>query len=207
MDAKLLHKLKFHLARLAQEETEDDWQKVVELCDTLLEQPPDARTLGFAKRLAAAAPTLRNWMLPADLAVLQRELDGATRKDATAAAAPATPEERVAALLKGRVMVVIGGDRRPEHQQRLREAFGLSEVLWPDTREQNPDVTALESCVSRADVAVVVLMIRWIRHALGEVATLCERHDKPLVRLTAGYNPAQVAVAILEQTGKRLGGP
>ncbi|MCY3001446.1 MAG: hypothetical protein NTV21_06550 [Planctomycetota bacterium] len=206
MDAKLLNKLKFHLARLAQEETEDDWQKVVELCDSLLEQAPDARTRAFAKRLASVAPALRDWTLPADFAVLQRELDAATRKGAAPAAAPTSPEEQVAALLKGRAMVVIGGDRRPEHQERLREAFGLSEVLWADTREQNPDVTALESCVARADVAVVVLMIRWIRHALGEVATLCERHDKPLVRLTAGYNPAQVAVAILEQTGKRLGG-
>jgi hypothetical protein len=206
MDAKLLHKLKFHLARLAQEETEDDWQKVVELCERLLDEAPDARTLALSKRLAAAAPALRDWTLPAEFAVLQRELEAATRKASSTAAAPATPEEQVAALLKGRVMVVIGGDRRPDHQERLRETFGLREVLWPDTREQKPDVAALESCVARTDVAVVVLMIRWIRHALGEVATLCERHDKPLVRLTAGYNPAQVAVAILEQTGKRLSG-
>lgn len=206
MDAKLLHKLKFHLARLAQEETENDWQRVVELCDALLEEAPDTRTLAFAKRLSIVAPALRDWRLPADLAVLLRELEAATRKDAAPSVAPATPERQVAALLKGRAMVVIGGDRRPDHQERLREVFGLSEVIWPDTREQNPDVTALESSVARADVAVVVLMIRWIRHALGEVATLCERHDKPLVRLTAGYNPAQVALAILEQTGKRLGG-
>lgn len=58
---------------------------------------------------------------------------------------------------------------------------------------------------ARAEVACVLLLIRWIRHALGEVAKLCERHGKPLVRVPGGYNPETLAPQILAQAGKRLG--
>lgn len=205
MDRKLLNKLKFHLPRLADGGTEEDWARVVELVELLERSQPDARTLGFARRLASAAPALREWRLPGEFTLLCRELDLATRKEGAPATTALSAEQRVAELLRGRAMVVIGGDRRPEHQARLRETFELAEVVWPDTREQNPDVAALEPFIARHDVAVVVLLIRWIRHALGEVSDLCARHHKPLVRMTAGYNPAQIAAAILEQGGKRLG--
>jgi hypothetical protein len=40
-----------------------------------------------------------------------------------------------------------------------------------------------------------------------DLPAVCERHAKPVVRLTGGYNPDQVAVQILAQAGKRLRGP
>jgi hypothetical protein len=59
--------------------------------------------------------------------------------------------------------------------------------------------------VARADVAAVVLLVRFVRHALNDVDDLCARHSKPLARCTAGYNPVQVIAALAEQCGKRLG--
>jgi hypothetical protein len=58
--------------------------------------------------------------------------------------------------------------------------------------------------VARPDVALVLLAIRWSSHAFGEVRHLCDRHDKALVRLPAGYSPNQVAAQILAQCSEQL---
>ena len=60
--------------------------------------------------------------------------------------------------------------------------------------------------MSRPDVAVVLLAIRWASHSYGDVIKFCEETGKPLVRLPAGYNPNQVAAQIMSQCGSRLRG-
>lgn len=206
MDRKLLNKLKFHLARVVQDGNAEDWAKVGEVVQALEGQVATASSAALAKLLAREGAALREGRLPSDYARLLRELDSATRKDLPEDEELAGAEEQVAALLRGRAIVVIGGDPRPEHQERLRQTFKLTQVYWPSTKENRPDVAALEPFIARPDVAVVVLLIRWIRHALNEVAGVCERHEKPMARVTGGYNPSAVAAAVLEQCGKRLGG-
>lgn len=205
MDRKLLNKLKFHLARLLAQPEAEDWERVVATLDGLEGQRPDAQTLAVHKLLEKDAPVLRQWRLPSDAQRLLHELTLATRRDEAASPRPLSVEERVATALRGRALLVIGGDPRNQHAERLRSTFGLSELIWPVTREDAPDLYSLEPVIARADVAAVVLLIRFIRHALNDVDDLCARHSKPLARCTAGYNPAQVATALLEQCGKRLG--
>ena len=48
------------------------------------------------------------------------------------------------------------------------------------------------------------LAIRWSSHSFGDVRVFCEQHDKPLVRLPAGYTPKQLAAQILVQCSDRL---
>lgn len=109
----------------------------------------------------------------------------------------------MARLLEGRSMVLIGGDRRPGSHQALKDAFGLRELIWIETREHQ-SIDGFEPYVAQPDVAVVVLAIRWSSHSFGEVRAFCDRHGKPLVRLPGGYNPNQVAAQIMAQCSERL---
>jgi len=109
----------------------------------------------------------------------------------------------VAAMLAGRAVVLIGGDRRPHAAEALERAFQLSELIWIDTRAHE-SISGFEPYVARPEVAMVLLAIRWSSHSYGEVQDFCRRYDKPLVRLPGGYNPRQVAAQILQQCSQRL---
>jgi hypothetical protein len=111
----------------------------------------------------------------------------------------------VASLLKGRAVLLIGGVCRPHAKPAIETAFGISELLWPSAEPHEP-LEKFRPLVTREDVAVVLLAIRWSSHSYGEVSTICEEFGKPLVRLPGGYNPNQIAVQILEQCGDRLRG-
>lgn len=109
----------------------------------------------------------------------------------------------VARLLRGRRVVMIGGETRVPAKAALERAFGLTELDWLSAPAHS-SFWNFEPAIARADTAVVLLMIRWSSHSFGEVRSICERYGKPLVRLPAGYNPAQVAHQIMEQCGAQL---
>jgi hypothetical protein len=111
--------------------------------------------------------------------------------------------ERVARWLRGRSILFIGGERRPEYIERHTRAFGLREFIWA-TGDRGPTPAQFEADIARDDVAVVVLAIRWSRHSFGDIRQACQRHGKPLVRLRAGYNEHELARNIEEQAGARL---
>jgi len=206
MDRKLLNCLKFHLERAVNGSADEhDWEKIVGALDALQQQSPDAATRDVARLLELAAPALRTWCLPSDYGRLAKELREATRRPATAARVELSMEERAASLVRGRALLVLGGDRRHEHQRKLEEQLELSEAVWPATKEDAPDVHSFEPLIARADVVAVVLLIRWSRHAFGQAGELCSKHSKPLVRVEAGYNVAQIARALVEQASSRLG--
>lgn len=211
MQSKQLNKLHFHMQRLYEvtsTELEHHWAQSERCTAELLAQPaaPEQLTLRRLLEEFQAACVARS--LPANMVVIERELERVAALGSSARAlepAGLTPVAEVAALLRGRAVLMIGGLPRPEHVRNIERSFELSELVWPLSREQNPDVPALEPYVARPDVAVVLLLIRWIRHALGDVSTLCARHDKPLVRVPGGYNADTLAPLILAQAGKRLG--
>jgi hypothetical protein len=211
VDRKAVNKLLYHVRRLVDlsaPDLEHHWTQCVALCEALLAQPCATSEHGLRARIAVLQASCAARALPGGYVVLVRELEAAAARGAPAAAdaqrAP-TDVERVAELLRGRAIVVIGGLPRQEHARHIEQAFGLSEAVWLLSREHNPDVDGLEPAIARPDVALVLLLIRWIRHALGEVATLCERHGKPMARIPGGYNVETLAPQILSQCGKRLG--
>jgi hypothetical protein len=200
MSATLLNRLRYHLERAAATDADEDWLRIHACLDAL--EPAALRSA----RLARALPLLRRRVLPADLVALCGELAAATRRPAEPASAP-TAEGRVRTLLAGRALLLLGGVPRPDAAERLRASFDLAALHWPLTSEVKPTLTAIEPWIARSDVAAVVLLIRWIRHALNDVDALCARHEKPLVRVTGGYNPTSVAHALLEQCAARLEPP
>lgn len=211
MDLAQLNKLKFHLARLGKDPhgaAPEDWAQVIELTQALLRAPQLPQLLAFRQCLERESALLLVGRLPSNFLHLQHQLQVAIQSFPKESAAPplAAPNavERLAILLRGREIVVIGGDPRQQHRERLQQSLRLREVHWPQTREDRPDVTALEPLIARSDVVLVLLLIRWIRHALGDVGKLCERHDTALARITAGYHTNKIAHEVLAQCAERL---
>jgi hypothetical protein len=110
---------------------------------------------------------------------------------------------RVADLLRGKKMMLVGGYCRAKSQRALERAFELDELIWPSTG-RHASLTIFDPDVAKPSVAVVVMAIRWSSHSYGELKSLCDKYEKPFVRLKAGYNPSQVAKAIWEQAGIEL---
>ncbi len=189
-----------------------EWPRVLELIDTLVVEGLPPTNAELRDHL------LPVWdHLPPDLPVpagADRVLAACDRflADRPPPATPPVPEPptaevaAVAEVLRGRELVLIGGQARPVHKKALCEAFGLADVRWLSTPEHT-SYTVFEPDIARPEVAVVVLGIRWMSHDYARVSGFCERYGKPLVRLTAGYNPNQLAHQILKQVGRKLGLP
>lgn len=117
---------------------------------------------------------------------------------------PSEDVQTVAKLLKGKSLLLIGAVERRKAAKAIEKAFGLKSVEWISTSEHD-SYRNFEPYVARSDVAAVILLIRWASHSFGEIKAVCDRHNKPLIRLTGGYNPNQIAAALLKQASVRLG--
>jgi hypothetical protein len=110
------------------------------------------------------------------------------------------------ALVEGTAMVVVGGERRRDAEERLIEALGLTRVEWISITE-HASGAALHAPIARADVSTVVILIKLAGHLHVDEATAhADAYSKALVRVKAGYNPEQVAEAILTQAAEKLRG-
>jgi hypothetical protein len=132
------------------------------------------------------------------------------RESGEAAAMPAREwSERVKearTLLEGTAMVVVGGERRRDAEERLIDAFGLSRVEWISITE-HASGAVLHAPIARTDVSAVVVLIKLAGHLHVDEATAhADAYGKALVRLKAGYNPEQVAEAVLTQAAEKLRG-
>jgi hypothetical protein len=112
--------------------------------------------------------------------------------------------QEIATLLEDKVLLIIGGERRPHAYEALKTAFRLKDVIWISTREHE-SADQFEPYVARTDVTTVLLAIRWSSHSYGEVREFCLKHGKLFVRLPGGYNPNQVAHQIRLQRGGSVG--
>lgn len=206
---KLLGRLRYQLGQFAAGH-ETDWPRALATVEALHAggmAPSDRHLRGL---LASHLPRLQATAdLSPPLRLVVRDLERAAATGAPAPELPPSAEETphitaTAHLLRGRSVVLIGGDRRPPVESGIIEAFELQELVWCDTRPHRSHLP-LEPDIARSDVAVVLLAIRWASHNLGEVKTFCDRYGKPLVRLPGGYNVAQIAYQVLRQAGERLG--
>ncbi len=119
-------------------------------------------------------------------------------------AEPSADVRAVRAALAGRSVVLVGGDERREAAAALRDAFALDRLDWQSSRPHESHYR-FESAVTRPDVAVVLLAIRFASHSYAEIQRFCDATGKPLVRLPAGYGVNRVAAEVRRQAGIRLG--
>jgi hypothetical protein len=110
----------------------------------------------------------------------------------------------VRAMLRGKRMVIIGGERRPDAIERLTAAFELHDVEWVKLREHGSGLP-MRAPIARSDTAVVVVIVKLAGHLHAEEARVfASETGKACVMLAGGYNPEQVAVEILKQASGRL---
>lgn len=112
---------------------------------------------------------------------------------------------KVASVLKGHSIVIVGGDKAEGQAANIKHAFGLKELYWVETKDNQPTIGNTEDYISKPDVKVVLLLIRWIRHAYSGIKTYCDKHNKLFVRVPAGYNSNQIAIQIMRQISDKLG--
>lgn len=215
-----LRQVRYHAGRIAKGKGDGrDGDKIVEAVVALVEGglPPSnlelrALLMPIVDRLPAAEDRPAAYgRVFADLE-LNRDwkprANGTVAKASRAKRKPPTASDdvrRAATLLRGTELVLIGGERRVEAEQAIRDAFGLADLAWL-TLSDDPTLDELERTIARPEVSAVIQLIRWSRHRHGDAADLAEEHGKPFVRVPGGYNPNALARAILAQASERLEG-
>jgi hypothetical protein len=205
---KLLNNLKYKASQVAGESDPDAWKGIVPVIDQLAEagvQPSRIEIrealLPIADRLPPQAGESKAFGLV--LREIERFRSQPVPPTAATSESPTEDVQKVAKLLSGKSLVLIGAEGRREATEAIERTFGLSRVEWIATSEHE-SYRGFEPFIARSDVAAVLLLIRWSSHSFGEVKAICDRHGKPLVRLPGGYNPNQIAAAILSQASDRL---
>lgn len=203
---KFLSKLKHHariIANNPDESREEDWLKIESAAASLVQshlQISDPRLLDTLGPIRDQLPELAS--LPNVRQVLSR--------DAARETPDAAPREysadvvRVRNHLRGGAVVLVGGERRPEAENRIREAFELRDVVWVSLGEHASSAPA-QAPILRPEVRLVFILIKLAGHQhVEDVARFAREAGKPLVRVPAGYNPEQLAAQALTQVAHQL---
>lgn len=203
---RLLGQARYHARMIAEKPPEDaahDWKRLTVAISALAAAgtPPEDH------RVADAVGMIRG-REPSDP-------DPLLRRALVPPAPEAAPEpegerewsDRVAevrAMLTGRRIVVIGGEVRPDSVSRIEEAFGLAACDWVRLAEHGSG-RAMAAPIAHHDTALVLVLTKLTGHLHAEEAREYARAaGKPLVILKAGYNPEQIAQAVLEQAALSL---
>jgi hypothetical protein len=152
-----------------------------------------------ARQLAIVSPgPLHEALLNTSQFLAEQAVQAESGRDPEENAPPTPAVARVAAWLRGRTLVLIGGDLQARRIKAVEQAFDLGRLEWIETREHQ-SISGFESVVARADTAVVCVALRWAGHAYSGVKEYCNTYNKAYVLLRAGLNPNQIAHGIVEQ--------
>ncbi|MCL4221589.1 MAG: hypothetical protein KJZ65_09475 [Phycisphaerales bacterium] len=206
----LLKKLRYHARRLRDQGAGDahDCQRVNDCVEDLIELgvAPDDPLLREALRHLSSETFPQ--AAPASESVLGIIADN---PDSTESKVEGSLEPRWSArvaeargLLEGSSIVVVGGERRPDAVDRLKEAFSLQNVEWMSLTEHG-SAEPLRAPIMRRGTRLVVVLTKLTGHLHADEARAYAREaGVPIVTMPAGYNPEQVAEQVLIQAGERL---
>lgn len=198
---KTMQSLRYQFKKLKESTATADWDWVFKLIDEAIQggiAPSDPELRELVLPVLSAIPD----DVPASGSVAQmfRDLDqylsGRGGDDKSVEETPSPSVSKVASMLGGKEIVIIGGAARPAHQKALVEAFDLSGLRWVSA----PDVSSpFADDVQRTEVAMVLYSPRWSGLELNTVKDVCERAKKPFVVLSRGLGPNQVASDIVRK--------
>lgn len=110
----------------------------------------------------------------------------------------------VRSLLAGGVVVMIGGQPRNDAIDRIKDAFDLEVLTWVRLAEHGTG-QPMRAPIYRPETRLVLVLVKLTGHLqVEEAGTHAKAADKPLVMLKAGYNPEQIAEAVLQQASEQL---
>ncbi|MEZ5977478.1 MAG: hypothetical protein R3F34_04590 [Planctomycetota bacterium] len=213
---RLLGKLRFEAGKIAAATSESErcerWSTVVRTLDEWIaggRPPSNVELCDLLEGLVEDLPSEVVTTDAADLvfrAVAQRAaLVRSSPSDAAEVRRPGPMASEARKLLSGRVMVMLGGERRAVEEQRLCEDLGLRELRWIGTRAHR-SLDPLAEQILRPEVDLVVMLVRFSDHAFADLREMTERAGKVWVRARGGYGSERIAHEILEQASGRLGG-
>jgi len=193
-----------HSSELAQ----DDWRKVFAALDELLAMGVKASDVRLreellplveARPLELEVPECWERVVDEiDRAIGLKELDESVKASERAPRERSPAVLRVAELLRGKRVVMVGGANRPLSRQALVDAFELAELDWITSREHSSN-EVFRASIAREETVLVLLLIRWSSHSYGSLKQMADGYGKKFVNLPRGYNPTQVAEEILRQ--------
>lgn len=107
-------------------------------------------------------------------------------------------EAMVRCALAGRVLLVVGGDPRPEAIGRLKAELHLGEILHCPTRKSDASSRAYRSALFSKNLALVVCARGLCRTQHGkDLHGLCRDLDIPLLDCFRIPHPAALVAAVL----------
>lgn len=209
---KILGKIRYKCSQIVSspEIYQDEWDSIMRLCEELLENGVPASNRDLRDALLPAIDYLPEEFqeFSKSFRLVLREIDtylaNQPQRDKVVAAPWSEDVSKARKLLKGKSVLMIGGEFRQPACDSLKTAFELGDMVWISTKEHE-SISHFEPHVGRSDIVVVLLAIRWSSHSFGEVKEFCDKYGKPLVRLPGGYNPNQVAKQIMSQASQQLG--
>ncbi len=144
---KLVSKIRYHVKRSQTKPEEDhlsDWQTIVTaVSELVLEGLPPSNSEIRDILLPILDDIPADLELPKPFQLVLREIDRYLalrpgKEDEPAKNGFSQEVRRTAELLRGKALVLIGGERRPQAAVALTSAFGLSELIWLEGASINP---------------------------------------------------------------------
>lgn len=210
---KLVNQVRYHAKRLPPEGQldEHDARKI----DSAITALAEFGVRPGSERVRSALGSVRLSLWPIESVPPSEQTRRALRNleqdetDADDESSPSKEYSQTVAVVRsglaGKRVVLIGGQRKPEAEDRIREAFELGELEWVRLEEHGTGVP-MEAPITSPSTALVLVIIKLTGHLHAEQArSLAKATGKPCVYLTGGYSPEQIALATLEQAGVALG--
>lgn len=205
---KSMHSVQYHLKKVKESPATANWPWIFKLIDEAIEgglSPSDPHLRDLFLPVADLAPD--DVEVPPRVISVYREIDrflaSHPAEEKTPIDTPTQELAKVAVILGGKETALFGGSIRPQHQKAIVEAFDLKGLRWLACPEEG-SIEKFEFEIAKPEIAVVLYAMRWTAANFDEVKQLCEKLNKPLVRLPRGYNPNQIAAEILRQAGDRI---
>jgi hypothetical protein len=211
---KHLSTIRYHATQVQEDEGSDhanDWGRIQTATRLFLEaggKPSDPRLVDLLLPLADMIPddlVVGSAELRQVLPFIDQRIAGEDRREPVADRDRTPSPELLEAreLLRGKVVLLIGGEAREPARKLLEQELELKELRWLSSREHQSISTFMPD-IRRSETALVLLAIRWASHSFEEVQETCNKFDKPYVRLPGGYGANRVAYEIVRQQGERL---
>ena len=115
-------------------------------------------------------------------------------------------QARIDDLIRGKRLLIVGGDPRPHHIRRIQMTLGFSAVEWIETRSSDPLGRKAVGAVEQSRADIVIVLIGLVRHAHAKrLSAACKESGTLLVRYRGkSPHPNGLRDAIESQAARRL---
>ena len=173
---------------------DDDWLALINVVDEIVGEgvPPsnrrDPRAPAARDRRAPRVRRVSGWISARSAGDRPIPGDSFSADEVAGLARAVRRSERGCAIARWHEHRADRGQSPPRGPGGFEASAGAQGSGMDETKEHQA-VDAFEPLIARADVALVLLAIRWSSHAFGDVKQICDRHGKLLGATTGRVQP------------------